>query len=126
MREVVVDLRRSLRPGKDEPESAPQPQRKRRWLPWAVAAVMTVAAAAATVAWLTRPAPLALTSQFTVEPLPDTLFTNVFAGTAISPDGRFLVYIAATGSAAQTLWLRPFDSLAARALPGPEGARFPC
>ena len=125
MREVVVDLRRSLRPGKEEPESAPQPQRQRRWLPWAVAAVvMTLAAAGVAGYFLTRPAPFALTSQFTVEPPPDTLFTNVFAATAISPDGRFLVYAAATGSAAPTLWLRPFDSLAARSLPGTEGGRF--
>jgi Tol biopolymer transport system component len=125
MREVVVDLRRSLRPAKEEPESAPQPRGRRRWLPWAVAAIMTVAAAGVAGYFLTRPAAPVLTSQFTVEPPPDTIFTNVFANTAISPDGRFLVYAAATGSAAQTLWLRPFDSLAARSLPGTEGARFP-
>jgi serine/threonine protein kinase len=125
MRELVVDLRRSLRPAKEEPESAPQPQRKRRWLPWAVAAVMTVAAAGVAGYFLTRPAAPVLATQFTVDSPPDTIFTNVFAGTAISPDGRFLVYAAATGSAAQTLWLRPFDSLAARSLPGTEGGRFP-
>jgi serine/threonine protein kinase/Tol biopolymer transport system component len=125
MREVVVDLRRSLRPGKEEPESAPQPQRKRSWLPWAMAAVITVAAATGTLAWLIRPAPLAPTSQFTVEPPPDTRFRNPFAATAISPDGRFLVYDAAAGSATPTLWLRPVDSVAARSLPGTEGANLP-
>jgi eukaryotic-like serine/threonine-protein kinase len=54
--------------------------------------------------------------------------------TAISPDDRFLVYGAAAGSAttpgpgpqpASYLWLRPFDSLSARSLPGTEGGRFP-
>jgi len=44
---------------------------------------------------------------------------------AISPDGRFLVYGAAASSATPTLWLRPFDSLAARSLPGTDGANFP-
>src|SRR6202521_5804642 len=85
MREVVVDLRRSLRPGKEEPESAPQRQRKRSWLPWAVAAIMTVAAAGVAGYFLTRPAAPVLTSQFTVEPPPDTTFTSVYAATAISP-----------------------------------------
>jgi Tol biopolymer transport system component len=125
MREVVVDLRRSLRPQKEEPESAPQPQRKRRWLPWAVAAIMTVAAAGVAGYFLTRPAAPTLTSQFTVEPPPDTNFTNEFAATAISPDGQFLVYDAAAGSAMPTLWLRPLDSLAVRSLPGTDGANFP-
>jgi serine/threonine protein kinase len=125
MREMVVDLRRSLRPGKEEPESAPQPQRKPRWLPWAVAtAVMTIAAAGIAGYFLTRPAAPALTSQFAVEPPPDTIFTGAFAAT-ISPDGRFLVYGAAAGSAMPTLWLRPLDSLAARSLPGTEGGNFP-
>jgi serine/threonine protein kinase/Tol biopolymer transport system component len=126
MREMVVDLRRSLRPGKEVPESAPQPQPKRRWLPWAVAAaVIAVGAAGVAGYFLTRPAAPAPTSQFIVEPPPDTRFRFPFAATAISPDGRFLVYDAAVGSATPTLWLRPFDSVAARSLPGSEGANFP-
>ena len=126
MREVVVDLRRSLRPGKEERESAPQPQRQRSWLPWAVAAVMTVAAAGVAAYFLTRPAAPVLTSQFTVESPQDMIFTNPYAATAISPDGRFLVYGAsAAASAAPPLWLRPLDSLGARSLPGTEGANFP-
>jgi Tol biopolymer transport system component len=124
MREMVVDLRRSLRPGKEEPESAPQPQRKRRWLPWAVAAVMTVAAAGVAGYFLTRPAPPPLISQFTVDAPPDTTFTNVYAATAVSPDGRYLVF-GASGSVTASLWLRPLDSRAARPLPGTEGANFP-
>jgi Tol biopolymer transport system component len=68
---------------------------------------------------------LAPTSQFTLEPPPDTIFSSPYAATAISPDGRFLVYGAGDRSATQTLWLRPFDSLTARSLPGTDGANFP-
>jgi serine/threonine protein kinase/Tol biopolymer transport system component len=110
--------------GASQDRGTPVAASRSRW-PWAVAAVMTVAAAGIAGYFLTRPAPLALTSQFTVEPPADTIFTNVIAATAISPDGRFLVYGAAAGSATPTLWLRPFDSLAARSLPGTEGGNFP-
>ena len=126
MREVVVDLRRSLRPGKEEPESAPRPQRRRWWLPWAVAAVMTVTVAGVAGYFLTRPAPSVPTSQFAVEPPPETIFANPYAAVAISPDGRFLIYsAAAAASPMPRLWLRPLDSLAARSLPGTEGGNFP-
>jgi Tol biopolymer transport system component/DNA-binding winged helix-turn-helix (wHTH) protein len=122
-----ITLATDLEQFKAKPEPAPQPQRKRRWLPWAVASGMTVAAAGVTGFFLARTTPLALTSQFTVEPPPDTIFTNPWAATAISPDGRLLVYDAAAdaGSATPTLWLRPFDSLAARSLPGTESANLP-
>ncbi|HEV2198667.1 MAG TPA: protein kinase [Bryobacteraceae bacterium] len=106
-------------------QAPPERVRRSRPLPWAVAAVMTVAAAGVAGYFLTRPAPLALTSQFTVDSPPDTIFTNQFAATAISPDGRFLVFSAAVGSAATNLRLRPFDSLAARSVPGTEGGNFP-
>jgi eukaryotic-like serine/threonine-protein kinase len=43
---------------------------------------------------------------------------------AISPDGRHLVY-ATTGGGPRRLWLRAFDSLVARPLPGTEGAGIP-
>jgi eukaryotic-like serine/threonine-protein kinase len=99
-----------------------------RWHWAAVAAVLVVAVAAVGIAgyFLTRPAPPALTSQFDLEPPPDTIFTNPYAANAISPDGRFLVYgAAAAASPAPPLWLRPLDSLGARSLPGTESANFP-
>jgi Tol biopolymer transport system component len=45
-------------------------------------------------------------------------------GTAISPDGRFVVF-AARGNAGPSLWLRPLDSLTARELPGTENGNGP-
>jgi eukaryotic-like serine/threonine-protein kinase len=42
----------------------------------------------------------------------------------LSPDGRYLA-IAAGGAGGARLWVRPLDSLEARALPGTEDASFP-
>jgi Tol biopolymer transport system component len=46
---------------------------------------------------------------------------------AISPDGRAIVFVAAGNRAAQgyQLWLRPIGAVAARILPGTDGAAFP-
>ena len=55
------------------------------------------------------------------------IFTGDQKGFAISPDGRNLAYVASTPSpdAKSVLWIRPFDSLHARLLPGTEAAGFP-
>src|SRR6202521_288898 len=115
MRDLVVDLRRSLRPSKEEPESAPQPQRRRSWLPWAVAAVMTVTAAGY---FLARPGAPVLTTRlddraFRLQIDPPEggqfVFGNSSGGVALSPDGRTAAYIAsANGKTA--LWVRPLDA----------------
>jgi eukaryotic-like serine/threonine-protein kinase len=92
-------------------------------------AVAVLAVALAVVSWiaysLMRSTPPPLASQFTVVAPPETAFTNTFAATAVSPDGRYLVFGARRGSATPSLWLRPLDSLAAHPLPGTEGANFP-
>jgi serine/threonine protein kinase len=43
---------------------------------------------------------------------------------AVSPDGHWLAFAAATGGKNQ-LWIRELDALAAQALPGTEGAEYP-
>jgi eukaryotic-like serine/threonine-protein kinase len=96
-----------------------------RTLPWVVAAIALIAATVFAVLWLVRPAPATRISQFTVDAPPDSIFTNSFAATAVSPDGRYLVFGAARNSGTPSLWLRPLDSLAARQLPGTEGANLP-
>jgi Tol biopolymer transport system component/predicted Ser/Thr protein kinase len=108
-----------------EATAAAVPVPQRRILPWAAAALMTLVAAGVSGYFLTRPAPLPLVSQFSVVAPPDTAFTNTFAATAVSPDGRYLVFGARRGSTTPSLWLRPLDSLAARPLPGTEGGNFP-
>jgi eukaryotic-like serine/threonine-protein kinase len=106
-------------------QSAPSPSRLRRWLWPCVAALCLLVAAGVTGYFATRPAAPNLATQFMVDSPPDTTFRNPYAGIAISPDGRFLVYDAAGGSVTPTLWLRPLDSLVARSLPATDGANFP-
>jgi serine/threonine protein kinase len=55
-------------------------------------------------------------------PTPSSVPTAQFA---LSPNGRYLVYVAAVGRDAQQLWLRPLDSLIAEPLPGTQGAEYP-
>ena len=43
---------------------------------------------------------------------------------ALSPDGRYIVFVA-SGDGAQRLWLRQLDKTEARPMPGTDGANFP-
>ena len=118
--------------GADVATSTPSPSpRKPLWLRWlwpSSAAIWFVVAGVFAGLWLLRPTPPMLTSRFTVDAPPNTAFTNPFAATAVSPDGRYLVFGAASGTITTSgppLWLRPLDSLNARQLPGTEGANSP-
>ena len=52
-------------------------------------------------------------------------FNYTYTASAISPDGRHLVFRVATASQAPALWLRPLNSLEGRRLVGTDGADFP-
>ena len=116
----IGEARIALNDAGKEPEPARQPRGVT--MPWTVAVVFAIAAAASTWAWWRQPAPDVRSLRVSVEAPPDTHFTNPYFGTAVSPDGRLLVFTAARASAgAPTLWLRPMDSLTARELPGTDG-----
>ncbi len=102
-------------------ETTPTPTpRPRNWLPWAVAALCAAVAAAFAFLWLRAPAPEIRSTQFLLEAPGDTQFINSYTGTAVSPDGRYVVFAAGTPVNTR-LWLRPLDSLSARPLQGTEG-----
>jgi Tol biopolymer transport system component/predicted Ser/Thr protein kinase len=101
-----------------------QPGSSRRLgrLPWAVATLAVIAAAGITWAWWREAAPELQPLRFSIEAPPETRFANGYFATAVSPDGRLLVFGAqrqAEGTV--SLWLRPMDSLTARELPGTTG-----
>ena len=58
--------------------------------------------------------------KFEITPPENASFDNI----AISPDGKWLAFTAATGGKVQ-LWVRALDSTEAKVLPNTEGARFP-
>ena len=56
---------------------------------------------------------------------PGTEFVAAPAGSAISPDGRFIAFAATGGTGLQRLWVRRLDSPTARELAGTDGAQSP-
>ena len=92
----------------------------------AFGAIVAAATAAVTLlAWsafhrVPAPAPL----RFEVAEADGMRFTGDPAHDAISPDGELLAFVA--GDSSRTaLWIRPMGSVAARAIPGTEGALMP-
>jgi serine/threonine protein kinase len=63
--------------------------------------------------------------RFQITPPAGTRFTTF----RLSPDGRYVAYIAAEGgaqgAAAGTLWIRALESLESRQIPGSEGSLYP-
>jgi Tol biopolymer transport system component len=101
--------------------------RPRELVAWAL--VATVALAALAVVLRRSSATIGdsgRTVRFTISPPEGTNFAWSIGASpfAVSPDGRHLVFTV-LGDNKRSLWLRSFDSLVARALPGTEGAFGP-
>jgi Tol biopolymer transport system component len=102
-------------------------------LQWGRFAVyLTIALIAAviggTVVWLRqailpRPEEKAGSVRFTLLP-PDGV-RQTSPAPLISPDGTMIAFVGADSTGQETLWVRPLNSLTARALPGTDGAIFP-
>ena len=60
--------------------------------------------------------------RFTVSPPEKTVFEESLA---LSPDGRWLAFVASRDDGIRSLWLKPLDSVVARAITGTEGAMHP-
>ena len=123
----VGDVRIELEEAMREPAilaAAGDGRRRSRWLPWAVAAVATVAALglAATLARQPARAPAPATAFELAHPADGRFFHSPESATlALSPDGSQLGFVSA-GSQGISIWVRPLAELGARPVPGTEGA----
>jgi len=109
----------------------------RRWSRWlqatwmwqAVAGLCLILSVTFAFLWLRQPVVDTREVQFQIEPPAESKFTGFYTATAISPDGRFVVYSATAGAHVDTvaspLWLRPLDSSDARPLAETAGGNFP-
>jgi Tol biopolymer transport system component/predicted Ser/Thr protein kinase len=102
-------------------------RRSRERIAWALIGIVAGALIAAALAFaLTRsylnnqPKPSVM--RFLVSLPPE----DVRWGTmSLSPDGRLMAFVGVSNDGVGQLWLRPLDNVAARPLPGTEGARAP-
>jgi len=108
------------------PTSSDPAQRRNVWA-YVTPLVILAGIAGAVIAWtIRRPAPAdAAITRFYVDAPPDTAFNYTYTGSAISPDGRQLVFRVATATEAPALWIRPLDDLGGRRITGTDGADFP-
>jgi len=99
----------------------------RRWLPWALAAILVVLLALSQFVLQNTSAP-GQTIVATI-PLPAgtaPYYTSALEGSfSVSPNGRLLVFSVALRDQEPQLWVRPLDSAEAVALPGTNFGEYP-
>ena len=110
--------------------AAPQPatSNARERLGWAVAVLAAIVLGAAAGAYLYHPASSTRAIRTVINP-PEKANINLTGDSAgppvLSPDGSSIAFSATNADGKTALWIRPMNSLDARALPGTDGATFP-
>ncbi|MBL8295042.1 MAG: protein kinase [Bryobacterales bacterium] len=120
MRDIVLELRSPV-----VESAAPKPS------PWSwrvtAAACLVAVAALGWTGWRRQPRETTQPATFVVEPPAGGRFVSagISGGSEISPDGRTLAFVAEAAKGPRMLYVRPLESLEARALPGTENAGRP-
>ncbi|HSD72507.1 MAG TPA: hypothetical protein VLE54_06940, partial [Thermoanaerobaculia bacterium] len=104
-------------------------RKSREKLAWTLAALFAVGAIASAVLALRfwRAAAETRTVRASILPPPKSNFRffGLSGAMALSPDGRFLAYVASIPEGKRILWVRRLDSMTEQALSGTEDATFP-
>jgi Tol biopolymer transport system component/tRNA A-37 threonylcarbamoyl transferase component Bud32 len=109
-----------------EPQAAAAPKTTRRWQ-WIAGATLVVGALGGWVAHFRQPASADRVLRLDISPPEGGRFVmagNSAGGSALSPDGRTVTFVAAVNGKIG-LWVRALDETTARLLPGTEGASRP-
>jgi len=114
--QTAADVKREL-------EAASRSPSRRGWLVGGAAALLGIGGLVGWLAIRRAPAEPPRAGQLLVAPPTGTMI-RFDAGSAVSPDGRLLAFVAAD-DAANRIWVRPVDSSTPRELAGTDGARFP-
>jgi Tol biopolymer transport system component len=121
MQDMVVDLRRVARKASGTSSGsaiAVAAPKTRRWYPWLAGigvAVLVVALGVPAAMYFFRTPPQANELRFEISA------PGYTGSLAVSPKGDRIAYTALVGGKKQ-IWIRPFDTSDARALPGTDGA----
>jgi Tol biopolymer transport system component len=112
----------------ESPQPATIAAPRARW-PWVAAAVAMLVALGA-IAWIwSRPAPpLPAVARYTIPPPENATLTanRAFASNqAVSPDGRYIAFVADEQGRERTLWVRAVNSLTAQRLDRTEDVIYP-
>ncbi len=100
-------------------------RKTRERLAWVVAAVLLAATVAATMLYLRVAYEPTRAVRVSVLPPGKVFFETDVGPSMISPDGSKLAFVAREAGGADSLWLRPLDTLKPQLLAGTEGASFP-
>jgi Tol biopolymer transport system component len=117
---AVADARIEIEDAQNEPNaSRPTTVGRMERLVWTAAVALLALVVAGTIVWY-RPAPSIPETRLEIA----TPLTTDPVSLALSPDGRAVAFVA-TDEGRSRLWLRRLDSVAARPLPGTDGAYYP-
>jgi len=116
--------------GVTSPTPAKEAQASRRrseWVAYGAAATLAAVLAMTLLRQSPESAPAAPVSRLSIPAPEQTTFIGGYGAPhlALSPDGRRLAFVPTPIGGRTLLWMRELDSVAARALPGTDGATYP-